>query len=784
LGKEADALVLVGQAAERYYRSKARGEELAEGLNDVINDLYEGALAVDPKCWQAAWLEGRLFLAGYREGDARKELNRALLMNPSAAEVLVTLGQADLQGYKLAEGRRRANDAIEVNPAYGPAYTLLADLNISDERFTDALDAARKAVAANPNDEAALGRLAAAYRLLMDPIGAAAAEAAALAVNPRPATFYAALAERLADRRKYHSAERAFLQAIAADPDRGDIRIGLGMLHMQIGREAEARDLFTQAFAADPFNVRADNMIRVLDHLSAYKPVDSEHYRVVVLPDQDALLGKYMSRFLEDSHAGLAQRFGFEPPGKTTIEILKNHQWFSGRTLGLPFIPTVGACTGKVVALASPRSTPKPFNWSRVLIHEVTHVITLQQTEFNIPHWFTEALAVESEQTPRPQEWNTMLLDRVPQRKRLLNLDTINLGFIRPEQAEDRQMAYCQAQLYAQYMVERFGPDAPAKMLAAYRRGLTTDRAIPNAFGVDKADFEAKYLEFLDRAVKTLSARVENEPPVPFSKLQEQLAAKPDDPTLNARMAYEHFSRRDYKEARPFADAALKVEPHQPLASYVKARLLLSIGEESAALDLLRPAYDPKEPDERVVDLLGELEMKAGHLDEAVTLFEAARQRDPYHSKWLVWLSRAYLRQGDRTKLLETLGRLAANDSDELAVRQTLARESLKRNEFEAAEKWAKECLYIDVYDASNHLALGEALAGRKDPAGAIEEFEVAMSLKPKTPAPILIALARAYRDANRPDDARKAAQAARDADPANPEAKALSDDLNEPRTK
>ena len=39
--KNAEALLLVGQASERYYRAKARGEELAESLNDVINEIYE-----------------------------------------------------------------------------------------------------------------------------------------------------------------------------------------------------------------------------------------------------------------------------------------------------------------------------------------------------------------------------------------------------------------------------------------------------------------------------------------------------------------------------------------------------------------------------------------------------------------------------------------------------------------------------------------------------------------------------------------------------------------------
>ncbi len=67
-----------------------------------------------------------------------------------------------------------------------------------------------------------------------------------------------------------------------------------------------------------------------------------------------------MSRYLESIYATLTSRFGYVPPGLTKIEILKNHQWFSGRTIGLPFVPTVGACTGRVVALASPKATRSP----------------------------------------------------------------------------------------------------------------------------------------------------------------------------------------------------------------------------------------------------------------------------------------------------------------------------------------------------------------------------------------------------------------------------------------
>lgn len=776
--QNADALVIVGQAAERNARARFRGEELADELNTVINEIYEVALEVDPLCWQAAWLEGRLFLAGYREGSARQELFRALKINPQAAEVIVTLGQADLQGYKLADGRRKGEEALEINPHFAPAQVLLADLNISDERFDDALNAARKAVAENPKDQDALARLAASYRLLVNPVGAFAAEQVALAGNPRPSTFYAALGERLADRRKYHSAERAFLLATVADPERADARIGLGMLYMQIGREDEAQALFAAAFDADPFNVRADNMMKVLKRIAPYRAIDSEHFRVLVKPGQDDLLGKYMSRFLESVYPDLTRRFGYTPPGLTKIEILENHETFSGRTIGLPFIPTVGACTGKVVALASPRSSRKPFNWSRVMVHEVTHVITLQQTEFNIPHWYTEALAVESEATPRPQPWNKMLLERVPARK-LLNLDTINLGFIRPKEVEERSLAYCQAQLYAQYMVKRFGEDALIKMLNAYRLGQTTDRAIKACFDVEKADFEAGYLSFLDGVVKTIRTRVDEQEPESPSQLARKLAKTPDDPDLNAKMAYDRFARREYKEARPFADKALDKKPHHPLASYVKARLLISIGDSSAALALLEPALDPARPDERVVDLLADLQMKAGKLDEAERLYELARQDDPYHSKWIAGLARVHLRQKDTAKLLNDLALLAANDADDLDVRRTLAEYHLKLGHAEDARKWATECLYIQVYDPTLHVVMADALTLGNDYAQAVEEYQVALTLKPKKPAEIKVKLAQAQAALGQNDEAKATLDEVLTADPDHPGARKLRENMS-----
>ena len=315
-------------------------------------------------------------------------------------------------------------------------------------------------------------------------------------------------------------------------------------------------------------------------------------------------------------------------------------------------------------------------------------------------------------------------------------------------------MAYCQAQLYAQYMLQRFGDDALIRLLAAYRRGLTTDRAIAACFNVEKADFEAKFLDFMDGVVKTIQTRAGDEQPIKFSELEKQLKAKPEDADLNARMAYEHYARRDYKAAKPFADKALKLRPKQPMASYVKARLFMTIGYDDDALALLEPALDPAKPDVRVLDLLAELQMKAGKLDEAEKLYEIGRHDDPQNSKWVAGLARVHLRKKD-PRLVDELTALANNDADDLALRKELARRYIAAKDADQADRWTTECLYVDVYDGECHTLKAEAALLANRPAEAVEEYDAALTLKPKKPDDLKVKKAQALARAGRLDQAR-----------------------------
>jgi hypothetical protein len=88
------------------------------------------------------------------------------------------------------------------------------------------------------------------------------------------------------------------------------------------------------------------------------------------------------------------------------IEVMPDHERFAVRITGMPFVHTIAACTGPVIAMEVPREGPPSkhmglFDWPRVIQHEYTHTITLGQTRNRIPHWLTEAAAVSMEPAPR-----------------------------------------------------------------------------------------------------------------------------------------------------------------------------------------------------------------------------------------------------------------------------------------------------------------------------------------------------------------------------------------------
>ncbi len=781
--KDAERLRWIGLAAAQF----ARWNRLSDQFSFLVNEFYPDLLAAHPDSWRAHYESGRLFAEKFNQVDASKALKAALVLNPNAAEIHAALGHLALEEFELAAAQAACDRALEINSQLLAARHLQADIHLANFEPRQSLGVLTDALKLNPHCEETLGRMAAACASI-DGLARTSPEtrfgklvAEVEQRNPHAGRFYMALADALDRLRRWPAAARYYEQAMQRMPQLVAPSGQLGMVLMRLGEEDKARAVLDESFKIDPFNVRVNNTLKVLDVLAGYQTLETEHFRIRHDGEKDGVVARYMGQWLEEVYPELVQQMGFTPPEKSLFEVFsraKNtdgHGWFSARMVGLPHIHPIGACAGKIVALQSPADGKQRFNWARVVKHEFVHVINLQQTDFNIPHWFTEALAVLSEGYPRPQAWNDLLAERWEQKK-LFDLETINLGFIRPHSSDEWTLAYCQASLYAQFMRERYGEDAIAKMLAAYNDNLTTPEALARALGVKQAEFEQGYRDYVQKIVASLPPRQQNRAQS-VSEAQRNAAKNPRDIEALATLAQSQLDRANYPQARRWTDAALAIDPRHALASYVRARLHLVVGENKEALARLEGALDRNKPQENLLALLAALKFKSEDYATAADLYELGAKKDPTSPKWLKSLAAVYLKSDEPQKLIPVLTKLAAADADDFPVRKKLAQLYLAENDPPTAARWALEALHINVMDVETHQFRAEALAAQGRTVGAAEEYATAVELEPDD-ASLRVALAETYLKAKDPGKAKTVLEELLKRDAEQPRAKELLESL------
>ena len=802
---QAEPLLLVAEGAGQY----ARWKSVSQIFNFIVNTLCVDALKADKTSWQSYHISGSLLLEKYNRAQALPEFRSALAINPHAVEIHVALGQAALQRHTLDEVDTHVSRALKTNPRHVPALQLRADLLMARGKLDDAVDVCNQALKVNPRDQGTLGRKAAIFLIqdgvpepnaidqLLDTLFAPKSnlgeDAGRFDVichdltrhNPRPGYFLTFVGQALESQRRFGAAERFYLRTIKVMPQLSQPKTALGMLYMRIGQTERARKLIDQAFKADPYHVRVSNMRKVLKVLEGYDTIKTDHFIIHVDTKLDQVLGEYMAEYLEEVYPDLVKHFGYEPEQRTHFEIYNNakglsaHQWFSARMVGLPWIQTIGASTGVIVALASPTAKGQPFNWARVVKHEFTHVITLQQTKFNIPHWFTEALAVTAEGYPRPSNWDDLLKERVPAGK-MWSLDELNDIFRRPKSPADWQFAYCQSRLYAQYMIDTYGAETISKMLDAYRKNMPTKLAIPHVFKVDVEAFEKGYHEFLRKIVGEITGG-DAILGKPLGELAKAYEANKEDLDTAAAYAWALFRQGKRAPAREIATTVLNKDRSNPVAAVVAASLELLAEDVPQATKILEAAYDAEKPHMLLLKSLLSLRIRQKNYDAAAKLAETGLKTAPHDRAFLRGRigSLIELDLDDKGPLIEALTALTETDADNASARKRLAQLHLSAQRFKAAAKYAKLAMHIDVLDAEIHDLLGLAYSGLKQHREAIREFDVAIELKPADDT-LELHLAEAYVATELKDKARDVAKRILERSPDHAKAKALLDGLGD----
>ncbi len=636
---DAATVELVGRAYDRL-STLTGAYQNNRGLHDAILGIFVKAYdVIDRGYWPAHVAAADYFLSHDNAAEAQKELALAAAGNPNDAELLNLYGRIAIAQYNFDGGDKAIAALRKVNPHSTLADKLECRNLIQQRRPGEAERIARNILSQRPDDLEALGLAAAANALQLKSDQTQAILKRVDALDPDNATAYVEVADALGAMRQYPRAEAMYKIAIARAPWWSEPQTNLGLLYTQSGDEDAARATLEAAHVLDPFNLRATNYLRLLDDMAKMATKQSAHFIVMYDAKLDPVIAEYVNDYMESVYAQVCGDFQFEPPVKTYIEVFPTHDAFSVRTTGSPWIGTVGASTGRVIALVSPRKgegTLGVYDWSRVLRHEFTHTVTLAATDNRITHWLTEGLAVGEEHAPIPWDWAPMLYEAVT-KKKLFTLENLTWGFVRPKKPADRQLAYAQSYWICLYMSERYGHAAILRLLAELRGGAGQEQAFEAVFHRTLSQFSEDFNEWATARVKGWGY---------------DAATTREYETL-ARRGGELIARREYAQAVGVWEQAAKLRPMDPLPHQRLAGLYLTRAAHDPARAIAQlEALDKVElKDNRYAKRLAGLLRDQGNFQQAAAYALRAVHIDPYDLRAHELLADLYERTGDAAGL-------------------------------------------------------------------------------------------------------------------------------------
>ncbi|MCB9856758.1 MAG: tetratricopeptide repeat protein [Phycisphaerales bacterium] len=738
-----ESLTTLGRGFYRY--TVLTQQNVVQRVRHILREVYQEAFDfVDKEYWPARLAAGDLLLDRHNLADAAAEFDAILKQNPNVPDALVGQGRVQLEQWDFEAVENRVSAALAVNPNHVGAHLLLGDCRITERRFADAAEQAEKALGLDPESLEAMGLLAGAKLCMNDKAAAQRIEDRAASLSKAPAAFYFAVGEILATRRQYDEAHDYLTRATKAAPFWPAPFVELGLLCMESGREAEARKALEAAHEIDSFNQRTFDVLGLLDEIEKFDRFETEHFVIKFDRNADAIAAPYFADALERCYGEICTRYAATPEGKTTIEMFPTHEGFSLRVSHRPFIATIGACTGPVIAIMAPRGRAPfgSYNWADVLRHEFTHTVTLAATRNRIPHWLTEGLAVFEE--PAPREWGRLqMLTGAVRRDQLFKLDDIDMGFMRPRFPESRSLAYAQSEWMVEYIEQKYGLDAVRSMLAAFREGDDVDAAFRKVLKTAPAEFDAAFKQWAGQQTDEWNLPWLKEEKVP--DVQKLLVASPDDASLIARLAAAHFIAGDHKSALFLAQRAIVQNRDEPIALEVIGRILIGqmLAEQDTAkrrklIDEVEPSMRRLRriaPDNGIALLyLGYVEQAWEQWPEAIDLFAAYQTRYPADPDSYRRLAAIYKRQRNDGAALKQLERLAELQTDDPFVLKQIAQMHADNENYAQAKRYWIAALNVSPFDVDIHGALADACLATDDLVRAKREFRAVADLLPDDP--------------------------------------------------
>ena len=529
--------------------------------------------------------------------------------------------------------------------------------------------------------------------------------AKAQAVAPKDGEVFRVAADQASHNYRFDEAVDLVRRGLAIDPADAQALGDLGADLLRTGDEPGARTALEASFKLDPFNVVTFNLLKMMDKLDMFVTVRDGDLVIRMQKDEAPILGDYAVALAHQALTTLSAKYEFVPKGPFLIEMFPVHDDFAVRNVGLPgMIGALGACFGRVVTLDSPRARPPgEFQWEATLWHELAHVITIQMSNQRVPRWLTEGISVYEEKRARP-EWargQDVEFAGMLNANQAMTVRDLNEAFTDPRKIS---IAYFEASLLVDHIVQTWGDAGLHRLLRAYGQGLETEAALKQALQTD------------------------------FDQLQAGF---------------------DKKLARDFADLRKVLVPPDK-----------DVDLRKMTVEELR-VYAARQPDSYIAHLAyGSALRKAGEneeagvaLERAAALLPIAAGADSPHAQ----LAEMALERKDRMRAVAELKTLLAVDFDNLPAARKLA-VLLKEDGVTDPERTRpvyQRIVALDPFDADAHAVLGRLAMQRNDAPFALREFKTVVALGPVDQAGAHTDLAESYFASGKRAEAKKETLAA-----------------------
>ncbi len=251
------------------------------------------------------------------------------------------------------------------------------------------------------------------------------------------------------------------------------------------------------------------NSLTLLDSYKNFVTFKTRNTILRLHKKEAALLRPYFEPELKRAIAAYEKKYQMKLTAPVQVEVYPDHEDFAVRTMGMPGLGALGVTFGNVVAMDSPSGrTPGSFHWASTMWHELSHVYILTATNFRVPRWFTEGLAVYEETAVRSRLGRPAGSRRRSRRFRKRSccpIAQLDRGFVRPGYPSQVIVSYFQAGQICTFIAEKWGYGKLLDMIHSYADLKTTPEVIQGDLGVSPEEFDKQFLAWLEARTKSTS---------------------------------------------------------------------------------------------------------------------------------------------------------------------------------------------------------------------------------------------------------------------------------------